>query len=61
EASLALEKAVHYLPEEAEQIYYRLGIVYLKIGNDEQAIESFEKATRLNQELKDAYFYLGWI
>ena len=62
EAVEKLEEAANFLTDSADEIYYTIGMIYRKMENNEDAaIESFKKATQINPQYSDAFFYLGWL
>jgi tetratricopeptide (TPR) repeat protein len=42
-----------------ESVYYDLGLVYWKMGDDANAIASYDKAVQINPRFADGYFDLG--
>jgi cytochrome c-type biogenesis protein CcmH/NrfG len=59
-AALEYRNAAQAMPKDAEP-HYRLGLVYLAMGDVKSAYQSFRRATELNQSHSDAQLKLAEI
>jgi len=59
-AMFLYEKLLNSVKENSN-LYYNLGVIYLRKGKYKKAIEEFKKATQINPKNADAYYNLGII
>jgi len=59
--AMSLYKKLLNSVKENSNLYYNLGVIYLRKGRYKKAIEEFKKATRINPKNADAYYNLGII